>query len=255
MNVISYSLYGDSEKYLKGILENATTCKKLLPNWQVRVYCGLEIPKEVICELEILGCHVYLEEEFWHKNGMFWRYLPLGEEGIDYLIFRDADSRITMRDIQALNEWVESGKIVHFVRDHPFHQAPILGGLWGIKNSKIETTNFWKLAKDYSSRFGEDQRFLANHVYPYTRKHSFSHDHYFAYEKKCRNLVNQSENYMGESFDENDNIDIKLREIKSLVDKSPRARLVLKVRSFIQSKFLLCKSYFVSKRALTIPKR
>ena len=32
-----------------------------------------------------------------------------------------------------MSEWVDSGKLVHVMRDHPYHTEPIMGGMWGCK--------------------------------------------------------------------------------------------------------------------------
>ena len=31
----------------------------------------------------------------------------------------------------AVEEWIHSGKSFHIMRDHPYHSAVVLGGMWG----------------------------------------------------------------------------------------------------------------------------
>ena len=62
---------------------------------------------------------------------MFWRFEPAGEEDVDVMISRDTDSRLNLREKFAVEEWLESDKGFHIMRDHPHHGYPVLGGMWG----------------------------------------------------------------------------------------------------------------------------
>ena len=50
------------------------------------------------------------------------------------MISRDADSRLSLREKEAVEKWINSDKDFHIMRDHPHHYYPILGGTWGFKN-------------------------------------------------------------------------------------------------------------------------
>ena len=65
---------------------------------------------------------------------MFWRFFAHDETDCEYVVFRDADSRISKREKMAVDEWIQSGKSIHIMRDHPYHTVPILGGMWGCRN-------------------------------------------------------------------------------------------------------------------------
>ena len=58
--------------------------------------------------------------------GMFWRFLALNDPLVDIFIVRDTDSRINIREERAVNEWLESDKLLHVMRDHPHHFYKIL---------------------------------------------------------------------------------------------------------------------------------
>ena len=257
MNIISFSLYGENPKYLVGAIENAKTIQQLMPNWTARFYCGDSISKSIIQELEMAGAETRIQESNWHSNGMFWRYLPIGESGISYIAFRDVDSRLGERDLESINKWLESHMFFHIIRDHPFHQTPILGGLWGIKNWEFDTSVFWILASRYSTLFGEDQRFLATHIYPIVRKNALIHDPFFEFEPKRMHQSLDSSNlsYMGESFSELGEVDVKLRLLSAKYQSSKRLLLILRMKTRLQSQFISYKAYLVSKRSLPIPKR
>jgi hypothetical protein len=257
MNLISFSLYGENPKYHVGAIENAQVIRSLLPNWKARFYCDYSISKDVLQQLQEANAEIVLRRSSWHSNGMFWRYLPIGEPGVNRILFRDADSRIGERDFESIDKWLASGFFAHIIRDHPFHQTPILGGLWGMKNFEFDTSHFWDLASNYSNEFGEDQRFLSAHVYPMVRRNALIHDPFFAFEpqKIHESLTHKGLNYMGESFSAHNEVDEDLRIINIKYQNSRRLKLILRIKSKLQSKFISCKAYFVPKGAISIPKR
>ncbi|KAK8405419.1 hypothetical protein O3P69_001755 [Scylla paramamosain] len=42
----------------------------------------------------------------------------------------DVDSRVSQREVAAVEEWLASRKMFHVMRDHPSHNVPVLGGMW-----------------------------------------------------------------------------------------------------------------------------
>jgi hypothetical protein len=50
---------------------------------------------------------------------------------VDYFVSRDLDSRLNVREVAAVREWLEAARPFHFMRDHPHHTPTILGGAWG----------------------------------------------------------------------------------------------------------------------------
>ena len=69
---------------------------------------------------------------------MNWRFFPTLDPQVDILLSRDLDSRISQREVDAVTEWLESEKPVHVMRDHPGHDTPMLGGMWG---TRLDQTN------------------------------------------------------------------------------------------------------------------
>ena len=68
---------------------------------------------------------------------MFWRFYPI-ESDIDIMLSRDVDSRITEREMNLVNQWIESDKTFHIIRDHMGHKIEILGGTWGCKVKQFQ---------------------------------------------------------------------------------------------------------------------
>lgn len=48
---------------------------------------------------------------------------------------RDLDSRFSVREVQSVKDWQGSGKSLHVMRDHPQHNAVIMGGLFGMEKT------------------------------------------------------------------------------------------------------------------------
>ena len=59
------------------------------------------------------------------------------------------DSRISPRELSAVEEWQSSGRTYHIMRDNPHHVATIVGCCFGMKITKQNyanmTTNFDKM--------------------------------------------------------------------------------------------------------------
>ncbi len=69
---------------------------------------------------------------------MVWRFIPIDDDSVDIFLSRDLDSPILSREREAVQEWEESDKIFHFMRDHRYHFAPIMGGMWGAKVALLD---------------------------------------------------------------------------------------------------------------------
>ncbi|CAN2170041.1 hypothetical protein MCEJIRE27_00032 [Candidatus Nanopelagicaceae bacterium] len=237
MKLVSISLYGEDPKYNQGSIENAILIKEALPDWRLRVYVDYLTSKTIIRRLEHFDAEVVVRSKDWHSNGMFWRYLPIGETGLSRIIFRDADSRILERDIWAIREWELADSDLHVIRDHPFHNIQILGGLWGVRNEALDPELFWLKAQNFDRGFGQDQFFLAKHVYPLLKDSITSHDAFFQFEKKHNHIScpRIKGSYMGESFDQHNNFDQELRDTLLRVESSLIRLALLRTKSkFLQ---------------------
>lgn len=135
-NVISMSLWGDTPMYTVGAIRNAQMNPHIFgPDWITRIYVGKDVPNsvcEILLSLPQTEC-IPLPEEDPDWNGMFWRFWAISDPDVDVVIFRDTDSRPSTRDSAAVKEWMDSGKTIHIMRDHPYHTEPIMGGMWGCR--------------------------------------------------------------------------------------------------------------------------
>lgn len=98
---------------------------------------------------------------------------------------RDSDSRPSEREKAAIEEWLESGKDFHIMRDSPFHRpvvmGPILAGMWGGRHRAIP--NMETLLREYYSiprpmQYAQDQTFLWETLMPRAFNRTWQHDSY-----------------------------------------------------------------------------
>jgi hypothetical protein len=118
---------------------------------------------------------------------MFWRFFTADLPDCEYVVFRDCDSRLSIREKMAVDEWIESKKSIHVMRDHPAHRIPygndtlgILGGMWGIKGNVIPMKqSILRFSKDKKLGYGIDQTFLKN-IYNIFNNDMCVHDEFFS---------------------------------------------------------------------------
>jgi len=232
--VISFSLYGYDQKYVFGAIKNAELAKIYFPEWVTTFYVSDSVPLPSILELKKLAENVYIKPEPGNSSGMFWRFNEATKRENARVIFRDVDSRLSFRDATAVKEWEASGKSLHVIRDHPMHNAPILGGLWGV--IPVSLPGLPAKLENFSPMgyYGEDQEFLWENVYWPLKKDRFVHDEFFMREIRKNRI--QAErvlfDYLGESLSEDEKIDPLLRKQIENYKNSYVTNMFLKVKSF-----------------------
>ncbi|GMI14067.1 hypothetical protein TrVE_jg2950 [Triparma verrucosa] len=176
--VISFGLYGDNPKYTTGAIRNAELRDTYFPGWVCRFYVDGSVPAKVIEELKGLGSEIIVQEGLkGGVGGMFWRFLVADDPTVDRYIVRDSDSRLNARDRFAIEEWIESGKCVHNIRDHVNHVRTMNGGLWGGRKGCIEDLE-GKAAKVPKDSYMQDIYFLEKIIWPLIQHDQMSHDAY-----------------------------------------------------------------------------
>jgi len=164
--VISFCLYGNNPKYVVGMQKNARLATAIFPDWEVWVY-HCDVDKESLAIIDSLGAKL-INMVGNGLPGMFWRFLPK----VDTFIVRDADSRLSLREKLAVDEWVVSGKRFHVLKDHPHHSQTIMGGMFGIRvgeyDIEAKAIEWCKRDGIYGSmhEHNSDQRFLREVIYP-----------------------------------------------------------------------------------------
>jgi hypothetical protein len=225
--IISFSLYQapltweknmntNYEKYIFGLHENINIIKKLYPDWFIYLYHDDSLD---LSKLERLFRYDKFETKLITNkslNAMQWRFLPNDDETVDLFISRDSDSRITEREVVSVNEWINSEKILHIMRDHPHHHYKILGGMWGMKRQKdfkmenecisYNINNGYIIENDWYEKWW-DMNFLRDIIYPKYNNSSYINSSFHGYESwsKPFTLDWSEKKFIGEIYDENNN--------------------------------------------------
>lgn len=108
----------------------------------------------------------------------------------------------------AVEEWIQSGLGVHTIRDHPNHDRPLNGGLWGGVHGAVR--GMTDMVRQYSNkgRYGGDLHFLNERVWPQIKGNQLGHDAYTCnkYPNSRPFPTKRPDNYqhVGQVFDEHD---------------------------------------------------
>lgn len=197
MKLISFSLWGDDPKYLVGAVRNAERAATIYPCWRCRFYCGSAVDGATLARLRSLPhVEVVSMQSPGDWNGTLWRFAAASDPAVSVMLSRDADSRLSQRERDAVDAWLASDKDFHVMRDHPWHDVPILAGLWGVRNGLLREMQ--ELIAAYPSQGGRrvDQSFLAAVVLPLVRERWLEHDSYvpgkpFPTRRRFREFVGQ----------------------------------------------------------------
>lgn len=209
--VISFCLWGNNPTYTIGAIKNAELAKEIYPDWICRYYIGTSTSAEIINKLKSLdNTEVIIMKEEGDWTGMFWRFYAASDDTVDVVIVRDCDSRLNQREKAAVDEWLDSDRGFHIMRDHPYHGTEILGGMWGSKRGTI--SNIKAMIDEYnkSSFLGVDQNFLREYIYPVVYNNSLIHDEFFMYEPQNYEYLTdfptarQPRRFVGQAFNQFD---------------------------------------------------
>ena len=215
MKVISYSLWGDNPVYTIGAVRNAELAAELLPDWKCIFYCFESVPLEYVQQLQGLSnCIVRMVSGVGDRKSAVQRFFPAEEKEVEYLISRDTDSRLSTREVLAVNDWIAKGADVHIMRDHPYHGVPLLAGMWGVRGDRLHGIRSYCeefVSKTDGSYKFQDQDFLTSWVWNKIQCGQLSatvHDPFFAKQPFPVGATRGKENcgvwFVGQVFDEND---------------------------------------------------
>ena len=168
---------------MQGAKANVVLARQYYPGWECWFWVDETVPLEFI---ELLSsqsdCRIlYQDSLLTHFDRLMWRFFSMDEGGVEIMIVRDTDSRINSREANAVAEWIKSGANFHIMRDHPMHNVPICGGMWGVRrtanvNFRELATQFLKNFRGRSADIGIDQNFLAEMIWPTARENCVIHD-------------------------------------------------------------------------------
>lgn len=197
--IISMSVWGDNPRYIEGARRQVELAKEFYPDWKVRIYID---DKSKLADLD-----AELVEVTDGSYGMFWRFEPMFEDENNIVMVRDSDSRITIREQMAINEWLQSDKKFHTFKDHEAHyQFKIIGCAFAFKGKFPKEVH--DKMQDYVKRMGVyvgDQIFLQEVIWPLVENdamvHSMMDDGWF---KDTRKRLKNKFSFCGNGYSEKD---------------------------------------------------
>ena len=207
-NLIAYSLYNNAPRYYVGAIKNAIIAQRIAPNFTLRFYVGESVPSWVVSTLWLMP-NVEIIEMMGAEDAraMFWRFYALADLDYDYILIRDADARLNLRELAMHQEFIDSGQNFHIIKDHPTgHNYTISGGLFAAK--KIMLHDIHKLVDAWGPKpiYGNDMEFLQKWIYPRVIGETLIHDEYFNTPNsiKCKIAKKSTLDMVGAALDEND---------------------------------------------------
>jgi hypothetical protein len=215
---ISFSLYGSNPKYCVGAVRNADLARTFYPDWQMVVYHDSTVPLETLKQLALRRVELR-QAPLGFPNGMFWRLLIHDDPSCERFIVRDADSRLSQRGKNCVEEWIRSGKALHTMRDHPYHIDLMMCGLTSMITGKAG--NMAELARPYAQlkTWGVDQAFLRQVIYLKLRDSFIHHDSCrTGNHQGCIPIPASNEDpraFLGEVFDEHERPNEQHRDMRA----------------------------------------
>ena len=202
--IISYSLWGDNPKYCVGAIKNAEMRDRFYPDWIARFYVHKSVDQKYINKLRSTeGVEVIIKDGPADWTAMFWRFEAISDEDVEIMICRDTDSRLSDREAQAVKEFENSPCLFHIMRDHPYHNAFVLGGMFGVKKGILD--DMTTLCEDFQSSdvYGTDYAFFNSIKHRIPSFVTLVHDEF----RGGRSFPSPRNNkeFVGDVFDENDN--------------------------------------------------
>lgn len=174
-NIFSFCIFGNSLKYCKGLAKNLEQIQHIFPDWKVYIVVGSDVSPYWIDIYSSFSNVIIRRYDIANLHLMTYRFFGYDLPDVGIMICRDADSRFTTRDIWCINQFINSDYKMFTVRDHKYHQVPIMGGQWGIKhNNNINIENLYnkyldtqqkQYTRDDCGYYQCDQDFLREMIY------------------------------------------------------------------------------------------
>ena len=181
-NVISFSLWGNHERYIYGALRNLLLAPDLFPNWEIWIYTDSSVPKPFLDIFKHLGAKIIEEKDKQNEQQkLTWRFKVVNHSEVGFFLIRDIDSVFSLRECRAVEEWLASDDWFHVIRDWWTHTDLILAGMWGgvagvLPDLTALNQNYVPEAVNTPNI---DQWFLRDCVWHYIKQSCLVHDRLF----------------------------------------------------------------------------
>jgi tetratricopeptide (TPR) repeat protein len=181
-NIISFALWGTKLIYCYGAMINLVLSRTTYPGWTCRYYLDASVPRPCVSYLRDNGAEIFNIEDEYPQAGQFQRFLVMNDHTVGHFLIRDCDARLSTAETKLVQEWIDSGRPFHVMRDHILHNALMMAGLWG---GRTDTgIDIVALMRRYfrngpTTIYGDDQRMLGSTLWPLIRGHCLVHDRHY----------------------------------------------------------------------------
>jgi hypothetical protein len=222
---ISFSLYGSDLRYCVGAIKNAIIAQQIFDEeYDLIFFVGQSVPSWVISTLRLFpNVQIIQTDAPEDHTAKLWRFLAC-ELDYDFVAFRDADARLSLRELKAHEEFIESGLDAHIMKDHPIgHNYPINAGMFTVRSALFKDIRTLIESVEIKDYYTQDQDFLRNLIYPRIQFSCFVHDEFYETEVEGKSIrkpyllepVNQV-SHIGAALDENDRFIFTVDQQKSV---------------------------------------
>jgi hypothetical protein len=169
-------LYGDNYDYYLPIVEQLAVFNQIQSEgkfqditFDIVVIADNSVKKEYFQNTPVRLLDAKLFDRLKNVPPKMWRYYNVFFTQADVYLFRDSDSIINTRELDFINQWLDSPFGSNVFRDSRLHLYPIMGGTFGVRNNSllklrgILSSSVTVYPKD---KHFYDQIFLAEVVYP-----------------------------------------------------------------------------------------
>ena len=221
----AFSLYGSDLRYCVGAIKNAIIPQQILDHGDELVFfVGASVPPWVISTLNLFSnVRIIQTDAPEDHTAKLWRFLAC-ELDYDFVAFRDADARLSLRELHAHEEFLESGLDAHIMKDHPIgHNYPINAGMFTVRSALFKDIRTLIESAEISDYYTQDQDFLRNLIYPRIQFSCFVHDEFYDTQVEgksvCKGYLLEPANaisHIGAALDENDKFIFTIDQQKSI---------------------------------------
>jgi hypothetical protein len=181
-SVISFSLWGPQAFYCYGAMINLVLSREIYPGWTCRFYVDATVPPACVAFLRDNGADLRRIEDEYPAVGLFQRFLVMNDKSVGRFLVRDCDARLSVAEAALVQQWIDSAKPFHVVRDHVLHNELMIGCTWaGRTDCGIDIVELMRRYFTFgpTAKYGHDQRMLGLMLWPLIRPHCLVHDKYY----------------------------------------------------------------------------
>ena len=190
--VISFSLWGTNEIYLVGVIRNVKMSQIYYPDFECWIYVHKDsVPIHIIQQLQDMGKVniIFKIGDISTFKPLTWRFEAIDDPMVEVMMSRDTDTQLLLREKLCVDEWLKSDKLMHIMRDHPYHNYLVQAGMFGIRKPTMFSWIEYLDKYCNVNNLYYDQIFLKDIVYPMYIDNMMIHASFNKFEgAKCYNF-------------------------------------------------------------------